>query len=119
MAVGRSILAVLGGVIGAGVMIALIEYVGHALASGEAVFGVAAAGYGVGALAGTFIATLIADRRAAVAVPTILAVLAAVNLFSFPHPVWFVPAAIAALALGWWAGASLGSQRIRRSHAQR
>lgn len=115
MAAGRTIMAILGGVIVAGVAIALVEAVGHATLEGEPVFVAAAIGYGLGALVGTVAATLIADRRTAIAVPMILAGLAAFNLFSFPHPWWFAPAALATLALGWLIGSSSGSRRFKRA----
>lgn len=112
MAVGRKILAVLAGVISAGVTVTLVEAIGHAAVSGEAVFGVAVGGYALGALVGTVVAQMIADRRTAVAVPLLLAVLATVNLFSFPHPQWFIPAAAVSLALGWWIGSSLYARSL-------
>lgn len=108
MAMARKILGVLAGTVVAGVTVALVEMVGHARLAGDAVFGVVVIGYGLGALAGTIVATRIADRRVAKAVPLILAALAAINLFSFPHPIWFAPAAIAALALGWFLGGRIG-----------
>lgn len=115
MASGRSILRVVGGVIAGlvagSVVIALVETAGHALFTGEALFGAVAVGYGLGALAGTVAATLIAGRRTAMAVPVVLAVLAGVNLFAFPHPAWFAPAALVTLTLGWFVGASLAARR--------
>lgn len=107
MATGRNILAVLGGVIAASLIIAATEAVGHDSLQGNARFGAAIFGYGLGALAGTATAKRIVSSRAPVAVPVILAGLAAINLFSFPHPKWFAPAAVAALALGWLAGSRL------------
>ena len=113
MTIGRNILAVIGGAIAASLVIASTEAIGHAALEGEAMFGAAVLGYGLGALVGTAVATLIAGRRAAVAVPVILGGLAAFNLFSFPHPLWFAFAAVAALALGWLLGSRLGSRRSR------
>ena len=104
MAIGRQVLGACGGVIVASLVVALVEAVGHAAVAGQVVFGVAVIGYALGALAGTVLAQAIADRRTAVAVPLVLAILAVINLFSFPHPLWFAPAAAAALALGWWIG---------------
>lgn len=115
MAVGRTILAVVGGVIAAGGTIALVEVVGHAVVSDAAVFGVAVLGYGVGAVVGALVTTLIAGRRAAIAIPVILAVLAATNLFSFPHPAWFAPAAAGALALGWWTGSLIAAGAVKHT----
>lgn len=110
MTVGRKIIGVVAGILCAGVVIALVESVGHAIGRGAAVFGFAAGGYGLGAAVGTAVATVIAGARVAVAVPLVLAVLAAINLFAMPHPMWFVPAAVVALAAGWWAGRAIGGQ---------
>ena len=114
MAVGRNVLAGLGGIIAAGVTVALVEAIGHAAVAGEGVFGVAVGGYALGALVGTAIAQMIADRRTAVAAPVVLAMLATVNLLSFPHPSWFAPAAVAALTLGWWIGSSVLAPNLCR-----
>lgn len=114
MAAGRNIAAVLGGIAVAGGVVALVEAAGHALVAPAVAFAVAVGGYGLGALAGTALATAVAGRRVAIAVPVVLALLAAINLFVLPHPAWFVPAAAAALALGWWLGAGLGSARRGR-----
>ncbi len=119
MAIVRNVAAVLGGVIAAGVVIALVETVGHSVLEGGSVIGAAAVGYGLGALVGTVVATMIAGRQAAVAVPFILAVLAAFNFVSFPHPRWFAPAAVAALALGWWIGSVSGSRKSTREPTAR
>lgn len=111
MTIGRRVLGILAGVLAAGLVVALAEAVGHAAATEPMVFGVVVIGYGLGSLAGTVTTVAIADRRTAIAVPLILAVLAAINLFSFPHPLWFAPVAAAALALGWWVGAHLVLRR--------
>ena len=93
--------------------VAAVEAAAHRFAGGEATFAFVIAGYLLGAVIGTFIAKRIAGPRSATAVPLLLGMLAAVNLFSFPHPVWFAPAAIAALFAGWVAG-----NRLARSTAQ-
>lgn len=111
MTVMRTIGGVLAGVLAAGAVIAVVETAGHSLASGEAVFVLVIAGYGLGALAGAMVCTLIAGRRPSIAVPLVLAVLAMLNLFALPHPVWFVPAAGLALAAGWWTGTRLAQRR--------
>ena len=119
MAVGRRIVAVVGGVVAAGVVVALVEATGHALGSGEVVFAIVVLGYLLGALVGTGIAAMIADRRAAIAVPVLLAALAAANLFAFAHPVWFAPTAAVALVLGWGCGSSLSHRWSRREQRGR
>ena len=111
MTVMRKFGGVLAGVLAAGAVIAGVETAGHSLAGGEAVFAFAIAGYGLGALAGAMVCTMIAGRRPSIAVPLVLAVLAILNLFALPHPVWFVPAAAAALAGGWWIGTRLAPRR--------
>lgn len=111
MSIGRNILGIAGGVLAAGMVIALVEIVGHRIATGNGRFLAAIVGYGLGACAGTFAAMLLTSRGAAIAVPIILSGLAIANLFAFPHPGWFAPAACVMLALGWFVGASLGQWR--------
>ena len=111
MTIGRSIFGALSGVFAAGAVIAGVEAAGHGLASGESVFAVAILGYGLGALAGSALAFLIAGRQPSIAVPVLLGILGAINLFAFPHPVWFVPATIVVLAAGWLAGTRLAARR--------
>ncbi len=106
----RKIGGVVGGVLAAGLVIAGVETAGHGVARGEAVFALAVAGYGLGALAGSALCTALAGRKLSMAVPIVLGVLALVNLFAFPHPVWFVPAAAAILAAGWWMGTRLSAR---------
>lgn len=107
MTIGRSIGGVVAGIVVAGVVIAVVEAIGHAALSADRAFVAAVVGYGLGAAAGTGVAAVIATTRVAMIVPAILAVLAIVNVMSFPHPRWFVPAAVAALMLGAVAGAQL------------
>ncbi|WP_285713738.1 hypothetical protein [Erythrobacter oryzae] len=110
----RKIGGVVGGVLATGLVIAGVETAGHSIASGEAVFALAVAGYGLGALAGSAVCAALAGRSLSIAVPLVLGVLALINLFAFPHPVWFVPAAAIALASGWWLGARLAERRFAR-----
>lgn len=97
-------------------VVLVVESAGHAALEGDGVFGAAILGYGVAALIGTVIAAKVADSRTAAAVPLILAGLAIINLFTFPHPPWFFPAAAVALALGWWSGAT-AARRLRARRA--
>ena len=115
MAAGRAIGATVAGVVVAGVTIAVVEAVGHAGGGGNVAFGAAVVGYGLGSLTGSFAVARIADRRTSVALPVILAGLAAVNLAAFPHPGWFVPAALVALGAGWFVGSGVAKHRRRRS----
>lgn len=111
MSFGRRVLGILGGVVAASAVIAAVEFAGHAVVGGEKLFGVVVLGYGLGALAGTAAATWISDRAAAAAIPVILGVLAAINLFAFPHPGWFAPTAVVSLALGWSTGSRISPRR--------
>lgn len=103
--------AVVAGVFGAGLVIAAVESVAHRLAGADTAFLGAVFGYGLGAAVGTAIASRIGAGRFSALVPVVLVVLAVINLLSFPHPLWFVPAAALSLALGWFAGARLGAVR--------
>lgn len=106
----RKIGGVVGGVLAAGLVIAGVETAGHSMARGEAVFALAVTGYGLGALAGSALCAALAGRSLSIAVPVVLGALAIVNLFAFPHPVWFVPAAAVMLAAGWWIGTHLAAR---------
>jgi pimeloyl-ACP methyl ester carboxylesterase len=104
MAILRKVLSVGGGVIVAGAVIAGVEALGHAQFEGEGAFGAAVVGYGLGAATGAFTAARIADRLCSIIVTGLLAILATINLFAFPHPLWFAPAAAIALLIGWVVG---------------
>lgn len=104
MTLARKIMIVMGGTLAGGLAIAAVEAIGHSAVVGDTVFAVAVFGYGLGALIGSAFAAYFADRQAAVLISLILACLALVNLFAFPHPIWFVPAAAIALAVGCIAG---------------
>lgn len=102
-AVVRNGLAVLAGLVAASACVAGIEAAGHAFPSRDAVFGAAAGGLGLGALVGGAIASRISRSSApAWIVAALLGALSLVNVLSFPHPGWFVPAAAALLLLGAW-----------------
>lgn len=115
MAIGRTIIGAVGGVIAAGVVIFVVEGVTHSVASGDHAFVGAVLGYGFGALAGSATATRVSGRGAGLAVPLILAGLAAINLLSFPHPDWFAPMATIALGLGSWGGTRMGAHMRREA----
>lgn len=114
MAIGRQIIGSVVGIAAAGGIIAVTEAIGHGAASGEAIFGTAIAGYGIGCAVGTFIATMIAGGTVSMVLPVILAILVAINLFSFPHPWWFAPAGVIALGTGWLFGRSLAVRLAER-----
>ena len=102
-------------IVSAAGVIAISEIGAHALYSGPALFGAATVGYFLGTLTGTALATLLGARLVAAGVPLLLGALATFNFVSFPHPLWFAPLAVAALAAGWVAGRWLGS-RVRLAH---
>ena len=109
MTIGRSVLAVVAGVIVAGAVIAVTEMLIHALADGDAIFSAVGIGYGLGALAGTWLSVKISRARVVgIVVTALLAVLAVSNLFVIEHPVWFTPLAAVLLAFGWWTGDRFG-----------
>ena len=109
MTIGRSVLAVVAGTVAAGAVIAVTEMLIHAVLDGDALFGAVAVGYGLGALAGTWLSVKIAPARVVgIVVTALLAVLAVSNLFVIEHPVWFTPLAAVLLAIGWWTGDRLG-----------
>lgn len=109
MAILRKVLSVGAGVIAAGLVIAGVEAVGHGRFEGAGAFGTAIVGYGLGAATGAFIARRLADHLSSALVTGLLAVLATINLFAFPHPLWFAPTAAVALLLGWAVGSRVAA----------
>lgn len=104
----RNILALIVGIFAAGAVIALTEFAGHSLlgeGAGVALFFIVAIGYGLGAMAASAIASSIStDLWPAITACVLLAGLGLANLFAFPHPIWFAPAAAATLTCGYFAG---------------
>ena len=101
---GRSILGTVAGIMTAGLVIAGVEAMAHGRVAGDALFGVVAGGYGLGAFGGSLVALRLSGARwTAVVVTVVLALLVIVNLFAMPHPIWFVPVAGATLAAGHFA----------------
>jgi Kef-type K+ transport system membrane component KefB len=89
-----------------------VEAIGHALLTGDAVFMAAIGALALGAFLGGWIASWIAGNRLfAWGVAAILMLLSIVNIASFPHPLWFAPAAAAAIVLGAWLAGRLVSER--------
>jgi hypothetical protein len=83
------------GIVVAGCIVAGIEMIGHASGDSDVPFIAALVGYFAGALAGGTLAAWISDRPriAIVCVTGLLTILALINLFAMPHPVWFAPVA--------------------------
>lgn len=91
----------------------LIETAAHEALSGDALFFAAIAGLAIGAVAGGALAIWIGQRTIhAWIVAGALAALSLVNVFSFPHPSWFVIAAAVALAAGAWIATRVVIPRI-------
>ncbi len=104
----RKGLGVLAGVIVASLCVAGVETAGHAILSRDGAFGAAILALGIGAIVGGVVASRL-GRSAALAwvVGALLAGLSLVNVFSFPHPVWFVPVAGVVLFLATMLAARL------------
>lgn len=82
-------------------MIALIEAIGHKMVTGDTIFIVAAIGLGIAGLVGGVVATLIGrNSKLSWVIALLLAALSLLNVFSFQHPVWFLPLAFVLLGLG-------------------
>ncbi len=95
------LLAFIAGVFTAGATVAVVEMLGHSAVEGQAVFGVAILGLAVAAFVGGMIAAMISKvSEFAYIIAGVLAILSLVNVFSFKHPSWFVPAAIISLGAG-------------------
>ncbi len=101
MSIGRKLTGVVAGTISAGLVIAGTEALAHGRITGDALFAAVAVGYALGAFGGSLVAfRLAAARWPAVVVTAVLALLAIINLFALPHPIWFVPVAAVALVAG-------------------
>lgn len=104
----RILLGLVAGVFLAGGSLGVVEMIAHQVSDGHTVFIFAAAGLGIGAFMGGSLANWIArDARIAWAVGGLLAALSLVNVFSFPHPVWFVPTGFTLVAIGAFAASRL------------
>lgn len=96
----RTGLAIVAGIVVASLCVMGVEAAGHAALSGEGAFAAAVAGLGLGAFAGGMVAARIGrSTTPAWVVGLLLGVLSLINVFSFSHPMWFVPAAAFALGL--------------------
>ena len=104
------------GVLLAGVCVALVEGAGHAALAGPALFWAAAFGAGLGALVGGSVAVLIGRSPwLSWAVAAALAVLTLINVFSFAHPVWFLPVTGLVLVVGAWLAVRIAARFVRPS----
>ncbi|MFN3387695.1 MAG: hypothetical protein ACK40O_02095 [Allosphingosinicella sp.] len=129
----KTIAGVAAGIVAAVAAILLVQFVGHAVyPAGEvdfrdreavsamirslpvgALLFVAAAWF-TGALAGGAVAAWISGRRwTAWLVGAVVALMAVVNIFTYPHPAWMQIAAIVAPALGGIVAGHLAGRRPR------
>ena len=96
-------LGLLAGTFAGGGSIAGVEMIGHSVAEGDAMFGVASVGLGIAAFVGGTIGVWISKmKQMPWIIALILAGLSLMNVFTFKHPVWFVPVAFTLLVLGAW-----------------
>ncbi len=104
----RSIGAIIAGIFIAGGCVAAIETLGHQWLQGQGQFMAAALGLGFAALVGGGVALWIGKvTYFPVIIAAVLSVLMLINVFSFQHPVWFVPVALISLAAGVFAAQRL------------
>ncbi|MFK7955585.1 MAG: hypothetical protein AB8B96_05780 [Lysobacterales bacterium] len=97
----ENVLALIAGVLAGGATVAAVEALGHGWLQGQAQFVVASVGLGVATLMGGSVSAWIS--KAAIIpllVAAVLTCLMVVNVFSFPHPVWFLPAALMSIGAG-------------------
>ncbi|MEL7310421.1 MAG: hypothetical protein AAFN07_02810 [Pseudomonadota bacterium] len=105
----KKIGAIIAGVFAGGLTIALVESLGHAVVEGQTLFVIAALGLGCAAFVGGLVSRKISGLGyTAWIIAGTLACLSLVNVFSFAHPVWFVPVAFALLAVGAAASLRIG-----------
>lgn len=109
----RMLVGVVVGVFAGGLCIAAAEAIAHQVLRGQAVFAAAAAALFLAAAVGGAVAAWL-GRSAASGwlVAAALGTLALVNIFSFPHPVWYAPAAGVALFAGAWLATQLVSRKV-------
>lgn len=103
-AVGRQVAGVIAGIILCMIIIMGVEMAGHMVLTGEALFAGPVVAYLIAAAAGGFVAIKVAGLRRwwlPAIVAGVLALGTVMNLTMMEHPVWFAPAAAAALALGY------------------
>ena len=101
----RKVAAVVAGVVLSGIVTGVAESAAHAAPKGDALFAMVGAAQGLAAVVGAGIAAKLGGSgMLGWVVAALLLVLSLVNVFSFPHPMWFVP--LVSLSLG--GGAKLG-----------
>jgi hypothetical protein len=108
----RKVGAVVAGVVVAGVVIGLAETTAHGALSGDGVFAAVCVAQGLGAAVGGGLAAKLGGSGAlGWVVAAVLLGLSLMNVFSFAHPAWFVPAVVVALGAGARLGIALGTRR--------
>jgi hypothetical protein len=109
----RMLVGAVVGVFAGGLCVAAVEAIAHQVLRGQAVFVAAAAALALASAVGVAVAVWLGQSAASGwVVNAALGSLMLVNVFSFPHPVWYVPAAGAALLLGAWFSTALMSRKV-------
>ena len=107
----KQVLLLVGAIVVAGVVIALVETVAHSV-EGVSPFVAAIGGYAAGSVGGgLLIGRFGGQPLLAIVLFVSLSALAGYNLFAFPHPDWFAPVALIALSVGTYIGARFGRRR--------
>ncbi len=97
----RPLLGGTAGVFAGGASLGVVEMIGHGVSEGQTLFAFAAGGLGIAGLVGGSLAAWIGRNSHLVwVIAVLLGALSLVNVFSFPHPVWFVPVAFLLLGIG-------------------
>ena len=130
----KNILAGVAGVLVAGLLVWLVEMVGHSVyppppdldfADADAMraymqtlpvgaFLFVGAAWFAGALGGTFAACKIGDANPliyAIVIGGLMFAASTANLIMIPHPLWFAALGLAGVLVGAWLGMSFGSKR--------
>lgn len=111
----RNVAALLAGVVTAGLVIGTTEAIAHSRLGGSSLFLAVALGYGLGTFVGTLVVSRLSGARwPSLTLPAILAALVVLNLFAIDHPIWFLPAAAATMALGFWAAEAFSRTQASR-----
>ena len=100
----RNLLAVLVGVFVGGLCIAIIEMVTHSVASGHTLFIGAVIALAIATFIGGWVSVKIGQKAYfPFIVGGLLFGLSLVNVFTFKHPIWFVPTAFILIAISAYA----------------
>ncbi len=108
----RKVGAVVAGLVVAGVVIGLVETGAHGALSSDGVFAAVCVAQGLGAAVGGGLAAKLGGSGVlGSVVAALLLVLSLMNVFSFAHPGWFVPALLVTLGAGGRLGIAWATRR--------